>query len=271
MPRGLTPYRQALIQRQLWTPALRAADRAGWWDFSNLPRLSFGAGGITRIDDSFGGAGFLQEGQTSGMPDVSDINGVRAADFNSTNNRLFQWNSGSDSNTTSVASAFLVALVFSYTASGSNPRLFTFMTSTGGDDWNSANSCAVLHWSSGTSLITYQNNAARATTSVPPGEPHVFVVDSDGTTCRHYLNGTAGGSGAWGTISLGTVRCGIGVYNNATFTDLRAKLGVALVLKGAQSTLTRQRIEGGFAWRFGLQAKLPAAHPYRNRPPIIGG
>jgi hypothetical protein len=32
----------------------------------------------------------------------------------------------------------------------------------------------------------------------------------------------------------------------------------------------RQTVEGYLAWKWGLVANLPAAHPFKNRPPLIG-
>jgi hypothetical protein len=35
------------------------------------------------------------------------------------------------------------------------------------------------------------------------------------------------------------------------------------------STADRQRLEGYLAWKWGLQANLPAGHPFRNNPPTV--
>jgi hypothetical protein len=36
------------------------------------------------------------------------------------------------------------------------------------------------------------------------------------------------------------------------------------------STADRERLEGYLAWKWGLVANLRAAHPFKNRPPLIG-
>jgi hypothetical protein len=43
-----------------------------------------------------------------------------------------------------------------------------------------------------------------------------------------------------------------------------------IIFTGAISFATLQRIEGYLAWKWGLQGNLPATHPNRNRPPLIG-
>jgi hypothetical protein len=35
------------------------------------------------------------------------------------------------------------------------------------------------------------------------------------------------------------------------------------------SATDRQKIEGYLAWKWGIQASLPAAHPYRNAAPTF--
>ena len=42
-----------------------------------------------------------------------------------------------------------------------------------------------------------------------------------------------------------------------------------VVIAGNLSSLDRQKMEGYLAWKWGLEANLPADHPYKNTPPIV--
>ena len=43
-----------------------------------------------------------------------------------------------------------------------------------------------------------------------------------------------------------------------------------VLVQGTLSTADRQNVEGYLAWKWGTQASLPADHPYKSAPPIVG-
>ena len=74
-----------------------------------------------------------------------------------------------------------------------------------------------------------------------------FVSDASG----HTVNTNSG-------IALGHE--GAAGYDNCT-------MGEVVILNGTVSTLNRQKLEGHLAHKWGLQASLPADHPYKNQSP----
>jgi hypothetical protein len=46
-------------------------------------------------------------------------------------------------------------------------------------------------------------------------------------------------------------------------------VGEAVYTNTALSTTDRERLEGYFAWKWGLEASLPVGHPFRNTPPTV--
>lgn len=46
-------------------------------------------------------------------------------------------------------------------------------------------------------------------------------------------------------------------------------LGEIVAVSDVLSTADRQKIEGYLAWKWGLEANLPAGHPYKSTPPIV--
>jgi hypothetical protein len=53
----------------------------------------------------------------------------------------------------------------------------------------------------------------------------------------------------------------IGGYSGQRFNGF---IGDIVILNGTPSSTTRQQVEGYLAWKWGLQATLPANHPYKN-------
>ena len=43
----------------------------------------------------------------------------------------------------------------------------------------------------------------------------------------------------------------------------------AILIDGLPSTTDRQKLEGYLAWKWGLEADLPAGHPYKSTPPTV--
>lgn len=266
--RGLNPYASGRIQSRLWTPKLLQAEGAAWFDAGDLSTCDFNAGTYSNIADRWGRAPYMQNGSATTAPSFvsNGIGGKPTARFDKANGLLMEYYSA----TVVMSNAFIVAIVGSINAVGSNARLLAYIRAAGGNDFDNSGSMALLYRSAANTLTTYQNGGSRASTTIVDGRVMLFVVTSDGTTCRHYLNGAAGGSGAWGTISLGTGQFGVGVSNSgAGTTGYQGDYATMVAVRGYSPRLHRL-IEGAAAWERGLQGRLTAGHPFRNRPPLIG-
>jgi hypothetical protein len=80
------------------------------------------------------------------------------------------------------------------------------------------------------------------------------------------LEGTTNGISAPNTNNLG--------FTLASQTNPNRKSNITLaefILLETTDARLRQQIEGYLAWKWGLTTNLPASHPFRNRPPLIGG
>lgn len=60
----------------------------------------------------------------------------------------------------------------------------------------------------------------------------------------------------------------IGAFSSVT-SPLNASVGEIIITQSALSITDRQKIEGYLAWKWGMQASLPAGHPYKLSPPTI--
>lgn len=91
----------------------------------------------------------------------------------------------------------------------------------------------------------------------------VLTVSTSATSTYHY-NGTnianaSPSSADWGTLTFGAS----GVFSEVA----RGSIGEVVVVPSALSTTDRQKLEGYFAYKWGLSSGLPAGHPYKDGPP----
>lgn len=266
MPRGVSRYDAAELQSRLWTPAVMTADGASWLDSGHPQRRTLSSGTITQIDDVWRRSSYVGQGNTSLAPAVSAINGRRAANFDKTNGVMLEYYTA----TAVMGNSFTMAICCAINAAGTNARPITFIRAAGGNDYDNTASVALIQRYAANSVETYHNNARRCSTTIVDGATMVFVVESDGTNVRHFLNGAAGGSGTWGTLALGTGQFGIGCYSSGGAATNYQGLWGEMVAVRVCATHVRQRLEGYLAHRWGLAEKLAGTHPYRNAPPLIG-
>jgi hypothetical protein len=62
---------------------------------------------------------------------------------------------------------------------------------------------------------------------------------------------------------------GIGFNQAATNRTWRGPIGEVIAVDATLSITDRQKAEGYLAWKWGLEANLPAAHPFKNFPPTV--
>ena len=81
-----------------------------------------------------------------------------------------------------------------------------------------------------------------------------------------YFNGTAGptGTGFGGLPSESTILIG---YSGGGGLYLSGTLSEVILFNTVLTTFERQQVEGYLAWKWGTQASLPLAHPYKNVQP----
>jgi hypothetical protein len=81
------------------------------------------------------------------------------------------------------------------------------------------------------------------------------------------LNGATGSTDTLGSVlNLPTTSQIIGA-NASAGEVFSGNFYDVLVYSTALSTTQRQDVEGYLAWKWGIQATLPANHPYRNSAP----
>jgi hypothetical protein len=69
-----------------------------------------------------------------------------------------------------------------------------------------------------------------------------------------------------GTLATQGMRIGSVLANPNSW---RGSVGEIIQVSGDLTVENRQRVEGYLAHKWGLEASLPADHPFRNAPPFI--
>ena len=94
------------------------------------------------------------------------------------------------------------------------------------------------------------------------GAVNIYEIVYDGNRRTSYLTG----------LQLAT-GLSVGNFLTTSYSALRLLSGItgyfceAMYFQRALSNLERQQTEGYLAWKWGIQAQLPASHPFRNAPP----
>jgi hypothetical protein len=202
-----------------------------------------------------------------------------------------QWNdkSGNGRN----ASQATAANQPTYTPSGLNGK--PVLTFDGSDDFLSFQGVHDAQWSIATvgranganqgfvqfgglnslgSLFTEGTYRARPTTggvsdaSAPctPGENVILSATYGVSTTDVWKNGVIGTPASLGGVASNALST-IGSLQNLFF--LNGFISEMVVTNGVLSTTDRQRLEGYLAHKWGLEANLPAGHPFKSLPPTV--
>lgn len=264
MPRGVNPVDEALIQGQLWTPP-QLNNLAVWLDASDFVGVADGTA-ISEIRNK-GYANNASQSDSTKRPVVkagiqSGLPGVR---FDGTNDCLTI--ASLTLNTT--LSIFLVAKT-----TNAKPFFVEF------------GNAGVYFY--GTDLYAYQiatpggNNQGQLPTnwfgsSVGQAALVTKEITSSGKMGSVFKNGTqqelvSGGTSGFGANTAYTDTLNIFARNNGASVQSDGDLHEFIIYNNVTADeVSRQKVEGYLAWKWGLRQQLTAGHPYINRPPTIGG
>jgi hypothetical protein len=266
MPRGINAYDEARLQGRLWTPALERP--ALWLDAADLSTISV-VTGVSEWRDKSGNARNVSQATTTSQPSITTFNGLNALNFDGTNDFLGNTTTGITSGTyTGQFNVFYVATRVGSVGGAvlvdrsSNLIGSSLFNQIGGIFYISSDGMNV---SSNTTVNTSTFNAFQNAGNIVSHQ-HV-----SGSRDNFWLNGTAQ-SVINGTASNITGSAGfrVGAREGSGLSPWSGLIMEIIVSLNNLTTTNRQQIEGYLAWKWGLTANLPAAHPFKNRPPLIG-
>jgi hypothetical protein len=259
MPRGVDRTDEARQQRRLWTPQqLRGLRKvAAWYDAGDPANISY-ATGVSTFRDS---TGFQTATQGTGANQITWspsgwVSKDRAALVGTGANKYVTLStslaySGTDgfSAMSAVEQNGTAAIRNMYGgAAGSIEFRFNASHVVEIVRTNQALIASSAAVGSGGRLIGFDAATSLTTIWVDGAASHNSAANGAYTApilglCTNFVTGTNGFNGAWG---------------ETVFSVFKWTAG------------ERQKVEGYLAWKWGLVANLPASHPYKNRPPLIG-
>ena len=233
---------------RLWTPA-NLPGLSVWFDAADLSTITAtSGGGVTEWRDKSGFQRNVSVPSVSNSPTLRQNvqNGLPAIDWGTAINNLGLHNLAvSNFNPT----RYLIVAHYE----GPNPfNGYIGLVSHGSGlltDIIVTNNSGTL-WVAGS---FFHNGATSATQTALPTISQPFVLTSN---FAHSANRTS-----------------LFIGNDRSFTAFsrgwRGKIMEVVGIDFAWSLALRQRAEGYAAWKWGLVANLPAAHPFKNRPPLV--
>jgi hypothetical protein len=245
MPRGVSPLDEARLQGRLWSPNVFRL--GAWYDAADLSTITTVSGGVSDWRDKSGNGRNLTAIGTGPRPIYTE---------NGFNNRP----------------------ALNYGTGGTTLNSGMVWTGTA---FNPVRTFGVAHWegpnpfTAYSALLSYPyaGNSDLVLVEAPNGwfgARPIFLNGNDPiatplptiSTPFLWVDNEAANAGKT-TLWIGSDRGGGG-------RAWRGKIAEVVITLFAPTLRERRTIEGYLAWRWGLEANLPANHPYRNRPPLIG-
>ncbi len=256
----------------LWTPANLVSGLQFWVDATDISTVTLSGTNVTAWADKSGNArnltGFNNpQYSRSGFP--GSLPGVTFDAATSTYLENTSFGLG-----TTVLNTF-AAVQRNSGSANQYQRFVALASSNTTPDWTNPGYIPLLQNVATTNYLTYLNGGttAPATSGILADESHIAESWWDSSKVYMYVDGNSHASGtvSYPSFTQNVIALGINAGDHADTTKLSGAIGEVVIVSGYVSTIDRQLIEGYMAWRWGLQAKLPAGHPYLNAPPIVMG
>lgn len=201
----------------------------------------------------------------AGTPTLTP-NGINGRQSITTSTAAASYFTGAISLSGPSLTCFAVALTTaSQPRGGQDQRLVSLANTTNVDYGRTDGTIALFNQGSTSTIATWRTPGLIANNTVVQNSPFLAVSQYDGTNGYLWFNGSAGtlASSASGG-SFGITKYGISNQANPTVEYWNGFIGEVIIYNSAITTAQRQQVEGYLAWKWGLEASLPASHPYKN-------
>ena len=245
---------------------------AGWWDADDGASITL-ATSMSQWADKSGNSRHLGQATPSlqPVPSAGSLNGRAGIAFN---RAYLTCLAASAPVTTAMA---LVIIASNDTASSNNRGIAVLYPNGATADYNSASAIVALEQMANGSYQSYAVNlvGVNSGAGIAGAGGRMLATENDGANAFAFrpngaLSPVAGTTIAAVNLSTATtIMLGgrnVGGPNVATYGYV-GTLHVILLVNGALSEAERQKLEGYLASKWGLQALLPAAHPYKSATP----
>lgn len=260
--RGVDRYDEARLQGRLWTPLAYPALRpACWLDAADKKSLTISSGNVTAFTSRFGAGGgsanagaalaYLPTGWTDGRSPCIDFPDDTHG-FNLTTSVTYAGGTG--------LSGYVVV---NRPGAGVNGYWGVLSGSVAGGPLLRLRDDDVLD-----SLRNFQADLL-ASPAISTG-PMIVGFEFRTSSVTNRYNGTSASNSSDPALTSGLDRIGYDPVGGHLFNVGTDRMAEAIVYQGIPPTWIVQRIEGYLAWKWGVQDKLVATHPYKLKPPLLG-
>jgi hypothetical protein len=263
MPRGINAFDEALLQKRLWTP--RQLLTKLWFDADDLSTITTISGNVSQWNDKSGNGNDASQSTSSNRPSVSvaSLNNRNVVTFNGSSQYLnHNYSSGA-----APHSVFVVGRRLSGGSTDFQVFINAVAPNTPFGVNISAKASGSVNWGNYINNWTQSNNSCLDTWRImgivsPSSSSGNEIFATDGTQVS--VTYTARYSGDINN------RRAIGGDPTFNVGYLSGNIAEIVHVNRALSTVEQNLLEGYFAHKWGLTNNLPPAHPFRNRPPLLG-
>jgi hypothetical protein len=257
MPRGVSPLDEARLQGRLWSPNVFSL--GAWYDAADLSTISAARGVVSEWRDKSGFGRHVSQATPGKLPayTVAGLNGLNVLTFDGVDDSLvnaaysfptaYSFYAVGRSSATSYGRLLHVGTdAFGFLGTGPAGSYATFFGN--GNAWNDVLSNTPTQSIASTSILgVVKANAVGGAIPYINGAAQDAKNGTTNSTTGFVIGNVSNGSQGW-----------------------RGIVAEIILIPALSDDPQRQRIEGYLAHKWGLTANLPASHPYRNRPPLIG-
>lgn len=254
MPRAVSVYDQAILERRLWAPDLTSTEV--WYDCSDRSTLTWGASAVSTVDDKLGrGRDLAQTNNASAQPTITEsgIAGRPALNFDGTNDTMSVLSWGT------IAPPFTFCYVFRITTLA----VVSVMLQ------NRANINVQEYLDGSSQLNQYASTAYVNPQALASNTDYLRIAHYNSASSYTSMQGTKSGLFNPGSGSVAGLRFGAWTTDGVNFSNFgRFRLGEFIMLSGSLSDNLRETVEGYLAHKWNLAHRLPGTHRFRNAPPL---
>ncbi len=239
-------------RRVNWAPDL--LQTVAWYDAADPATITESGGAVSQLDDKSGNGYHVTQGNATEQPTTgSSIGGLNAIDFDGTDDFLEHVVAQDFSNGLTIVSIY-------DQDNTDQARPFGIRTDSGTNKEAFAQSAD----------NTLRYDGAFGAGSITPtvgGHLRVSTKDATADNQTDYIDGSENITDNENLNLSSSAYIGIGAPQATNLYPFNGRIGECIIIEGAVSTDTRQKLEGYLAWKWGLEANLPVGHPYKDAAP----
>ncbi len=231
-----------------------------WLDAADSRTITLNGTSVTQWRDKVSNITMTTQGTTNNATILNGINGVQCIYLN---------NSASDSVYMSGTLANLLTGTAFYVFQSFSQRTVSWRPFA---TWFSGGQYPAYGYLGSTTVntvgpyTTFASPNGTPTQVLTPGTNYIISYGWSGTTTYVTTNGSALQTGSQQSYSSSTSTFWIGADGTGATERTTLYYGEMIFYNSVLTTPQRQQVEGYLAWKWGLQANLPANHPYKSSP-----